>query len=436
MNGITPILFALAVGSQTAPVIATNPSQQVKAVAVSIETSESNGSGVIIQRQPGKYLVLTAAHVVRDTQESHIIRASDGQKYRLEKTILFPQGIDLAVVSFSSNKNYPVATIGNSSDAEEGTTVSVAGYPHLDRQVPIYNLRTGRIVANSSLGLADGYGLVYSSNTLPGMSGGGVFNERGELIAIHGKGDVTTEVQSGNSKSTTRVKTGYDLGIPINTFIKLAKEINGVPQLAQKTAKNPNRPRSGDALLAGINEMRNKKYAQAISQFDRAIQIDPQEATAYYYRGLCKQNLQDLPAALADLNQAIQLNGNNAFFYMFRGGLFANLKDVAKMEADLNKAVQIDPNNSYAHTFHALLYLDPSKKQTAKAFADLNKAIALDSNNGMAYSLRGLLYYFLKDRANFLADLERSVAAYRANGEIENYNSAKNTLELLKRYGG
>jgi Tfp pilus assembly protein PilF/V8-like Glu-specific endopeptidase len=430
MNGIVPILLGLSLGVQAIPALAANPSQQVKAVTVSIETPTSNGSGVIVSQQPGKYFVLTAAHVVRNSQ-SYTIRTSDGQKYRLDKTNLFPQGVDLAVVSFSSSKNYPVATIGNSDDAEEGSTAAVSGYPRSDKQLPVYSFRSGRVVANSSQGLADGYGLVYSSSTLPGMSGGGVFNDKGELIAIHGKGDITAPTSSANG-SGVRLKTGYDLGIPINTFIKLAKDLNGLPKFTQKTAQNPNRPRSGSALLSGLDAMRKKDFAQAIGFFDRAVQLDPKDSTAYYYRGLCQKTLGNEDAALEDITRSIQANGNSVFPYIFRAAIYFNRQDTDKAEADLNKAIQVDPNNSYAYTFHSMVYAQ--KKNLPKAFADLDRAIKLDPNNGSAYNLRAMLYLATKNRAKSLADLEQAARAYKASGEIENYQSTQNTLELLRKY--
>jgi Tfp pilus assembly protein PilF/V8-like Glu-specific endopeptidase len=430
MNGIVPMLLGLSLGVQAIPALAANPSQQVKAVTVSIETPTSNGSGVIVSRQPGKYFVLTAAHVVRNQQNTYTIRTSDGQKYQIDKTSIFPQGVDLAVVSFSSSKSYPVATIGNSDDAEEGSTAAVSGYPRSDKQLPVYSFRSGRVVANSSQGLADGYGLVYSSSTLPGMSGGGVFNDKGELIAIHGKGDITAPTSS--TSSGVRLKTGYDLGIPINTFIKLAKDLSGLPKFTQKTAQNPNRPRSGSALLSGLDAMRKKDFAQAIGFFDRAVQLDAKDSTAYYYRGLCQKTLGNEDAALEDITRSIQANGNSVFPYIFRAAIYFNRQDTDKAEADLNKAIQVDPNNSYAYTFHSMVYAQ--KKNLPKAFADLDRAIKLDPNNGSAYNLRGMLYLATKNRAKSLADFEQAARAYKASGEIENYQSTQNTLELLRKY--
>jgi hypothetical protein len=45
-----------------------------------------------------------------------------------------------------------------------------------------------------------------------------------------------------------------------------------------------------------------------------------------------------------------------------------------------------------------------------------------------------MLYLATKNRAKSLADLEQAARAYKASGEIENYQSTQNTLELLRKY--
>jgi Tfp pilus assembly protein PilF len=433
MNGIVPMLLGLSLGVQAIPVVAANPSQQVKAVTVSIETPTSNGSGIIVSRQPGKYFVLTAAHVVRNQQSTYTIRTSDGQKYQIDKTNLFPQGIDLAVVSFSSSKSYPVATIGNSSDAEEGSTAAVSGYPRSDKQVPVYSYRTGRIVANSSENLNDGYGLVYNSSTLPGMSGGGVFNDKGDLIAIHGRGDITAPV---NGSGGSKIKTGYDLGIPINTFIKLAKTVSSLPSFTQKVAKNPNRPRAGNAFLAGLGAMQQRDFAKAIGLFDQSIQLDGKDAVAYYYRGLCQRTLGNNDAALKDISQSIKLSPKNSYAYIFRAFIYLETNDRAKAIVDFDKAIQVDPTNSYAYTFHVNVY--GKAEDLPKIVADLNRAIQLDPSNAHAYQQRGMMYLGpgKGNRAKFIADYERAAALFKASGEIEASQSITKFLEMMKKYGG
>jgi hypothetical protein len=77
------------------------------------------------------------------------------------------------------------------------------------------------VVSNSRQQQGKGYSLIYDNKTLPGHSGGPVWNDRGELIAIHGQGDVDRNSQA-TINADVRVKTGFNLGITVNTFTKLA----------------------------------------------------------------------------------------------------------------------------------------------------------------------------------------------------------------------
>jgi Flp pilus assembly protein TadD/V8-like Glu-specific endopeptidase len=432
MNKIFPIFMGVIAFAPPAIALVADSNTAVKSVTVSIVTADGNGSGVIIKRAGNKYTVLTAAHVVRDTQKSYAIGTADGQTHPISNLRVFPNSIDLAVVDFTSSKTYPVAKFGNSDDAEEGSGAIVSGYPRSDRQVPVYGLRKGRVVANSNKEFADGYGIVYSSSTLPGMSGGGVFNDKGELIAIHGKGDITSNVSLGTG--TARVKTGYDLGVPINTFTKISKSVAGIT-VNQAPANPRNRPRAGDAFLEGLSQYRAKNYPQAISAFSQAIQRDPQDATAYYYRGMVQLSTRDLSAAVSDFDQAIKINPKYALPYVFRGTVLMEKKQLDKAEADFTRGIQLDPSNSYAYLFRGFLNVDPARKRVKESAADIQKSIDVDPTNPMPYFYRGLINYVRKDKPKAVADFSKAAALSKALGDLNGYNDAKNFLEIIEKYG-
>lgn len=435
MFKIAPVILGALAFSSPNIALAADSSAIIKAVTVSIATSDSNGSGVIIKRAGNKYTILTAAHVVRNTQKTYSIGTADGQKHQISNPKFFPQGIDLAVIDFTSSKSYPVAKIGNSDNSEEGSSALVAGYPRSDREVPIYSLRKGRVVANSSQGFDEGYGIVYSSNTLPGMSGGGVFNDLGELIAIHGKGDVTSNASLGNGTSSpVRLKTGYDLGIPINTFIKSSQSVAGFT-IAQTPTNPRDRPRAGEAFLQGLNLYRIKKYPEAINAFSEAIQHDPQDAATHYYRGLSQYNSHNFAAAFSDFDQSIKLNPQDAFPYMFRALTFFETKQVDKAEADLNRSIQLDPKNSYPYLFRGLLNASPERKNISKFFADIQESINLNPIDPTPYFFRAFIYYGQKNRPKMLADLRKSADLSKAIGDINGYNSTISFLSILEKYG-
>lgn len=185
----TPIQSAQALSSAEVSAIA-------EAITVRID-GQNSGSGVLIKRQDDVYTVLTAAHVVATADEYEVVTGDD-LRYPLTYSNVkkFP-GVDLALVEFTSSKPYQVAQLGDSSNVRAGEPVYVSGFPMPTAAItePIWNFSEGKVTANAKRPLADGYGLVYSNNTLPGMSGGSVLDRQGQLIGIHGRADGERQVK-------------------------------------------------------------------------------------------------------------------------------------------------------------------------------------------------------------------------------------------------
>lgn len=213
------------------------------------EEDELSGSGVIIHRgcntkgamvggnNPDakttlcEYYVLTNAHVIPTTNADYGIRTADGrvygegtnpttsglgQKYAYNRQIYRYEGkgYDLAILSFISDIQYPIAAFGDPNNIPENK-VYVSGWaqPPQDSQKDIKRYRQtliGELQKRMSLGEISGnYTLAYTLRTKTGISGGPVFNNRGELIGIHGKG-------SGKS-----IGEGLTYAIDIKKFIDL-----------------------------------------------------------------------------------------------------------------------------------------------------------------------------------------------------------------------
>ncbi len=193
------------------------------------------GSGVIIAKDGGSYYVLTANHVVKTEDEYQII-TPDRQAYKVNyKKVKHFSGLDLALVEFSSNKDYKIATLANSDLATEGKTVYISGWPNPGQNITerIRQFTTGQISSRPQKPLADGYSVVYTNVTRAGMSGGPVFDTAGRVIAIHGRGEgevISSEEKQKLQESgagnilATASKVGFNLGIPINTFLSTAPQ--------------------------------------------------------------------------------------------------------------------------------------------------------------------------------------------------------------------
>jgi Spy/CpxP family protein refolding chaperone len=233
--------------------------ETARAITVLITESEGQGSGVILQRQGDIYTVLTAAHVVRN-KVNYKITTSDDIQYPVIGTSIrhAPNSIDLAVVKFRSTTNYPTAKLGNSNILKAGMDLYVAGFPAKTRVLTqlVFVVREGKVSANSNKIFEAGYSLVYSNDTLPGMSGGAVLNNDGELIAIHGRGDVE-QLRDGSIGG----KNGFNVGIPINRFATLANNM-GVSLIQPLASVPQNTEKKADDRIA----LAAQKQVKAIEQ--------------------------------------------------------------------------------------------------------------------------------------------------------------------------
>jgi S1-C subfamily serine protease len=200
-----------------------NVSHIAKQISVSIDGANT-GSGVIIEHQGDRYIVLTNWHVVDPTgksaaSKSSIIRTIDGKKYVVSaKKIARIANLDLATLEFSSKSHYQIARFGNSDRLSEGDTLYVSGWADpspqlLDRsyQFLVGNL-SGRLdkTPPGAHPPRDGYTLIYSVNALPGMSGGAVFDRHGNLVGIHGRANV--DLRTGTVSAV--------MGIDINRYLR------------------------------------------------------------------------------------------------------------------------------------------------------------------------------------------------------------------------
>ncbi len=204
-------------------------------VTVLIKSDGGHGSGVIVARDSQTYYVLTAHHVV-NTQDNYKIITHDKQAYKLDYSKVKPlPGVDLAIVEFSSKKEYKPAKLANSQTIGEGKPVFVSGWPRLTAVGKaaggqlVRQFTDGRVSGFLSQPL-EGYQMIYTNTTLAGMSGGPVLDAGGRVVGIHGLGDkedpkrLQREGLSKESASSIAgmIKPGFNYAIPINTFLTLA----------------------------------------------------------------------------------------------------------------------------------------------------------------------------------------------------------------------
>ncbi len=84
------------------------------------------------------------------------------------------------------------------------------------------------------------------------------------------------------------------------------------------------------------------RYAEAIKAFDRAIEIDPSDAFAYYAKGWCYELSGNDSSAMECYEQGIDMDKNYPYIYLMRGQIFQKRGEKENAEADFEKVLQLD----------------------------------------------------------------------------------------------
>ena len=193
-------------------------------ITVRIEGA-TQGSGVLVKKQGNIYTVLSASHVFKNhySNDEIGIITFDGIEHFFEKNSLRKvANVDMQVLTFRSNNNYQVAKIGQIENVSVGQKIFVSGYPIATTSVTkrLFRFTNGEIISNTNKKIKDGFQLLYSNATLPGMSGGSVINHSGELIGIHGRAELEDRVSMEFGKP---VATGINQAVPINFYQEFEK---------------------------------------------------------------------------------------------------------------------------------------------------------------------------------------------------------------------
>jgi hypothetical protein len=244
------------------------------------------------------------------------------------------QGIDIAIVSFESDRDYAVATLGDASTVNLGDTVYVSGWPDPEKEAigqrdgkPICgNVKIPRRQRRLAWGKVSGkispapenlgYSIFYTDNTRAGMSGGPVFDSNGRVVGTHGMGSMRkpecgsiqfesrAELESRDNPSSTPKELSfisllqdYSSSQNVNEFVSL------ITNKGLKLPFNVNPP-SADLIKKGMSPGGIQAIAQASGKVEFDAQSDafddPNDVIDDIYKGFSSLDvrIKDCPLGL------------------------------------------------------------------------------------------------------------------------------------------
>jgi len=105
----------------------------------------------------------------------------------------------------------------------------------------------------------------------------------------------------------------------------------------------------------GMAYFAQSRYAEAIEDFGKSLEMDGKSYKAVYYRGVVKSVLRQYLEAIEDFSLSLEINPYQPFTLYRRGQAYYHLEDFPAALADCEAALALEPEFPGAARFRSLL---------------------------------------------------------------------------------
>ena len=309
------------------------------------------GSGFFV----GQSQIATNFHIVEGAAKGTAKLASSPTKYTVDGISATDAENDLAILKVTGVEGEPLP-LGDSDTVKTDETFYVAGNPKgLEGKFSndtINNLHEGDAKKRFQM----------TALISPGSSGGPVLNGNGEVIGI--------------SLITLEDGQNLNFAVPSNDLKELLAQSGKTKPLWQGKQSIS----AETHLRWGYAKYRLDQYQAAIDDYDAAINLKPDYAAAYYFRGTVKRSLGQYKDAIEDYGTAIDLKSDFAFAYYFRGTIRSDLGEHFIAIQDYDKAIRSMPDYAFAYLRRGIANYLLDRTWAAKK--DWNIALELAEQTG------------------------------------------------------
>ena len=340
---------------------------------------------------------MTNIHVVAQPGPVFVKLRGKAEICAVEGVTAFDAENDLVILKIAS-EGIPLS-VGDSEAIQDGEPIVVVGYPKKK-----YKVIKGTILSAPN----SGAWLRMNPNIGSGGSGSPVLNSRsGQVIGINAAGDE----HHGYAIPSKVLKALLAQSKPMEPLMKWHKRA-----LVRAYAY----------FVHGQNKEDGEHYEEALVDYSRAIEINPQFFYAYYMRGKVKSTLGDYKAAIADYDKAIEIKDEVFNIYFGRGTAHLMFGDYEAAIADYDKAIEIDPEDADTYGNRGAARYEIAESERARGDAkyaqklyeaarvDYDKAIEVDPEDAVAYSNRGAVRLRLGGYAAARGQVKKAQRLYEA----------------------
>lgn len=392
-------LFAFSSGA-TAQDFLPELVKRIKPSAVAVETFDARGG--TLSRGSGFFIandkVITNRHVIEKSSRVEI-HLMNGSKYAAKGVLAIDGEGDLAILQVEVPSSLAVPLPFVRTAPQEGESIVVIGNPFgLEGSV------SNGIV--SAVREISGYGKIIqiTAPISPGSSGSPVVNMLGQVVGV-----ATLQAAEGQS---------LNFAVPSERISQLKiGELQTFASLSAETQKNK-RAAAQSFYSQGLGVLSRDDYARASYFFEKAVEIDPNYAEAWYQAGFSYGMLGKHSDSLRASRRAAQLRPDWAQAFVNIGAssfALAQYKDAAEAYRQATKLDADNPDAQYA--------LGLSLNKLGRADEEIlayKRAVAIKPDFSNAIEQLGAAYFKQKRFADALAAFEQ-LKIYKPDAKTFNH---------------
>lgn len=142
---------------------------------------------------------------------------------------------------------------------------------------------------------------------------------------------------------------------------------------------------------AGLNLMKDERYAEALPYFDKLVSHNPDAIPYRFNRAVTLFNLKQYKRALKDYLFLAAADQEEPEYVFQIGNIYENLDSLDKADVYYTQAIALEKDYYLYYFKRGTARLKQSQWNTA--IADFNRVLELDADHHNSYHNRGIAYY-------------------------------------------